>query len=74
MGFRKPGLSSAVSEIRLCAAEAMSPFNDGWTASDCKRQLVELKWLIEDLLEDCPIFSGEEEWEQERLVQLLRRK
>lgn len=74
MGFRRPSLTQAAFEIRTCAAEAMSTYNDGWTASDCKRQLVELKWLIEDLLEDCPTFSGEEEWEQERLVQLLKKK
>ena len=74
MGFKKPTLTQAVYEIRTCAAEAMSAYNDGWIASDCKRQLVELKWLIEDLLEDCPRFSGEEKWEQERLVELLKRK
>ena len=38
-----------------------------------KRDLVEIKWLLEDLLEMCPTFSGEEEWEQERLVQLLKK-
>ena len=40
----------------------------------CKKDLVQLKWLIEDLLEDCPTFIGEEKWEQERLVELLKRK
>lgn len=39
-----------------------------------KKDLVQLKWLIEDLLEDCPVFVGEEEWEQERLIELLKRK
>lgn len=73
MGFASPGLNEAVIAIRRCAAEASSPYNDGWTASDCKKKLVELKWLLEDLIEMCPTFSGEEEWEQERLVQLLKK-
>lgn len=74
MGFRKPSIDDAVAQIRKCAAEASSPYNDGWTAMDCKKELVNLKWLIEDLLEDCPTFIGEEVWEQERLVHLLKKK
>lgn len=74
MGFKKPRMDDAVSQIRLCAAEARSPYNDGWTSMECKRDLVQLKWLIEDLLEECPTFIGEEEWEQDRLVELLKRK
>lgn len=74
MGFKKPRMEDAVSQIRLCAAEASSPFNDGWTSMSCKKNLVELKWLIEDLLETCPTFIGEEAWEQERLMELLKRK
>lgn len=74
MGFKKPRMDEAVAQIRLCAAEATSHFNDGWTAMGCKKDLVELKWLIEDLLETCPTFIGEEVWEQERLIELLKRK
>lgn len=74
MGFRKPRVDQAALQIATCAAEAKSPFNDGWTAMSAKKDLVQLKWLIEDLLEDCPVFVGEEEWEQARLIELLKRK
>lgn len=74
MGFRKPDVSQAEAHIRKCAAEACSPYNDGWTAMGCKKDLVILKWLIDDLLETCPTFIGEEAWEQERLMDLLKRK
>lgn len=74
MGFQKPRMTEAAAQIRKCAAEACSPYNDGWTAMACKKDLVELKWLIEDLLENCPTFIGEEEWDQNRLVELLKRK
>lgn len=74
MGFKRPDKTQAVMFVRNCAAEAYSPYNDGWVAMDCKKDLVELKWLIEDLLETCPTFAGEEVWAQERLVELLKRK
>lgn len=74
MGFARPRIDQAVLFVRNCAGEARSSYNDGWTAMACKKQLVELKWLIEDLLEDCPTFVGEEVWEQERLMTLLKRK
>ena len=74
MGFSRPRKDQAVLFVRNCAGEAMSSYNDGWIAMSCKRDLVELKWLIEDLLEECPTFIGEEVWAQERLIELLRRK
>lgn len=74
MGFKRPRIDEAILCIRNCAGEAQSAYNDGWIAMQCKKDLVQLKWLIEDLLEDCPTFVGEEVWEQERLVELLKRK
>ena len=38
-----------------------------------KRVLYRIKCLIEDIYHDLPKFAGEEEWEQERLVELLSR-
>lgn len=74
MGFNRSWNSTEImARLRVCASEACSPFNDGWTAMSCKKDLVEIKWLLEDLIEMCPTFSGEEEWEQERLVQLLKK-
>lgn len=74
MGFKKPRIAEAVTQIQMCAAEACSPYNDGWTAMACKKDLVDLKWLIEDLIAECPTFIGEEVWEQDRIVELLKRK
>jgi len=74
MGFQKPHIDQVTRYIRECAGNARSPHNDGWTAMACKKTLVNLKWLIEDVLEDCPTFAGEEKWEQERLMELLKRK
>lgn len=60
--------------LRQLANEAKSPYETGFVTVQYKRQLVEMKWFIEDLIEDIGLFAGEESWDQERLVQLLKRK
>lgn len=71
---QKPHVDQVILYIREWADNARSTGLDGWTAKACKKTLVDLKWLIEDELEDCPVFAGEKEWEQERLIELLKRK
>jgi hypothetical protein len=61
--------------INDLANYAQSTYSDGWTQCDSKRELFLLKCLIEDLLVDCPNFPEDErEWEQERLLELLKRQ
>jgi len=73
MGFRQPDLRTAESEIRRCVAEINSPYNDGWSQMACKHQLYQLKCLLDDVYDTLPQFVGEEKWEQERLMNLLKR-
>lgn len=61
-------------QLRSMARQAASPYNDGYTASGCKHDLFILKCLVEDLYADIPPFAGEEQWHQERTVQLLKKK
>ena len=62
-------------EIRRLYALASNPHTDGFTQCTCKRRMYLLKCLIEDLYKDLPEFPNQEkEWEQERLIQLLKRK
>jgi hypothetical protein len=56
------------------ALEASDPRNDGWTASVCKKEIYQVKCLIEDIYRKLPTFVGEEEWEKERAAELLKRK
>lgn len=74
MGFKKPSLEDAYSAIRTSSTEIRSPYNDGITGFYCKKELYQLKCWLDDLYEDLPTFHGEEEWEQERIVQILKRK
>jgi len=73
MGFRKPDLDTAYSVIRQSLGEIRSPYNDGWTSSSCKQELYLLKCWLDDEYRRLPTFVGEEAWEQERLVEVLKR-
>ena len=73
MGFRKPNLDDARSAIRTSLVEIASPYNDGWTSSACKQDLYVLKCWLEDEYQRLPKFVGEEMWEQERVVEILKR-
>jgi hypothetical protein len=74
MGFRKPNLDAATSAIRQSLVEIASPYNDGWTSSSCKQDLYQLKCWLDDEYKKLPTFVGEETWEQDRLINLLRNK
>ena len=74
MGFSPPDLRNAEREIRRCIGEINSPYNDGWIQMDCKHQLYQLKCLLDDVYPTLPKFVGEQAWEQERLVDLLKKK
>jgi hypothetical protein len=74
MGFRKPDIESAYSAIRTSLGEIHSPYNDGWTSSSCKHELYMLKCWLEEEYNRLPKFVGEELWEQERVVDILKNK
>jgi hypothetical protein len=74
MGFKKPTLEDAYSAIRRSLGEIHSPYNDGWTSSSCKQDLYQLKCWLDDEYKKLPTFIGEETWEQERLIQVLKNK
>jgi len=74
MGFAAPNLQQAEQEIRRCIAEITSPYNDGWTQMACKHQLYQLKCMLDDVYSTLPQFVGEEEWEQQRMIDVLKRR
>jgi hypothetical protein len=75
MGFIKRwDVDDIATQLHRMALEANDPRNDGWTARGCKQELYQLKCLIEDIYQKLPTFVGEEEWEKERVAELLKRK
>ena len=74
MGFRKPTLQDAYDAIRITMYEIQSPYNDGFVQSGCKKDLYTLKCYLDDIYARLPKFVGEEEWEYERVIDLLKRE
>jgi hypothetical protein len=75
MGFKKNWNTSDVyQEIRRLSSVASDSRNDGWTASGCKHELYQLKCFIDDVYRDLPTFVGEEQWEQQRLMDIMKRQ
>jgi hypothetical protein len=74
MGFQKNwDVGDIMSQIRRMIGEIRSPYNDGYTGMACKQELYQLKCFIEDQYQDLPKFTGEEEWEKQRLIQKLKK-
>jgi len=66
MGFQKPIVKTEITMQLLKAhGEICSAYNDGFTQWQLKKELYEIKWLIEECLDREPTFSGEEEWLEE---------
>ena len=75
MGFRKTAdADGIISMLSSLAAETRSSYNDGWTASSCKHELYRVKCYLDDVYKQLPTFQGEEEWEKERVAELLKRR
>jgi hypothetical protein len=74
MGFAKPNIDLAYQVIRKSLGEIHSPYNDGWTSSICKQELYMLKCWLDAEYKQLPTFTGEEKWEQERLIQVLKQE
>jgi hypothetical protein len=74
MGFRKPDIESAYSAIRTSLGEIHSGYNDGYTQMSCKHELYMLKCWLDDQYNRLPTFAGEEKWEQDRVLHILKSK
>ena len=74
MGFRQPDLTQAVDAVRRSLTEIHSPYNDGYVQMSCKHELYLLKCWLDSEYSKLPTFAGEEQWEQERLIELLKKR
>lgn len=73
MGFKKSwDEGEIVRQLRAMARECSAPRNDGFTAMYIKQDLIQIKFLLDDLIESCPKFVGEEEIYYARLVDKLK--
>ena len=66
MGFRKPmDYNSVHHQIYIAGVELNSPYNDGFTTFEIKKDLHKLKWLLDEIIADSPTFAGEDEFLKE---------
>jgi hypothetical protein len=77
MGFKKNwDVAGVSSQIYTMARECASPYNDGYNSFEIKKDLWELKFIIDQAIKNTPTFSGEEEWlteqEQKRIIKHLK--
>ena len=73
VGFRKPDYAVIKDALKKIMGEISSPYNDGFTGSYCKQELYMLKCWLEDEYDRLPTFAGEELWEQDRIVEILKK-
>lgn len=67
MGFQKP---LEVNDIKLSLlkahGEVCSHYNDGYTQWEIKKELYQIKWMLEECLKRQPNFSDEDKWLMEQ--------
>lgn len=51
-----------VQQIRSYGADLRSPYIDGYTQWEQKQKLYLLKWMIDDMMRDSAIFTGEDKF------------
>lgn len=64
-------------QVHALARECASSYNDGFTSFECKKDLYQLKNIIDDAIKKSPNFGSiEEEWlreqEQKRIIKILK--
>ena len=67
-------VNSIVQLLRMIQVEATTPYNDGWVAADCKKDLMMIRYELDKMIRKCPSFADEEKWEQEIVMKILKEK
>ena len=66
MGFLKQmDYNSLHHQIYMSGVELHSPYNDGYTTFEIKKDLHKLKWLLDEIMADSPTFVGEDDFLKE---------
>jgi hypothetical protein len=67
MGFRKPmDYNSVHHQICISGVELCSPYNDGYTTWEIKKDLYQLKFLLDEILANSPTYSVEPQFLEEQ--------
>lgn len=77
MGFKKTWDVTDISQqLYRMGRESSSPYNDGYIAFEIKKELYEIKFILDQIIKTSPSFSGENEWlteqEKKRIIKHLK--
>jgi len=64
------------TQIHAIARECASPYNEGFTAFELKKDLYQIKEILDTAIKQSPTFSGEQQWlteqEKKRIIKILK--
>lgn len=60
-------------DLSRMMSEVANPYNDGFTASHIKKDLYDIKCFLDERYQDLPQFTGEENWEKQRMLRILKK-
>ena len=64
------------TQIHTIARECSSPYNDGFTSFELKKDLYQIKEILDTAISRSPTFYGEQEWlteqEKKRIIKILK--
>lgn len=69
-----PNSDEAIHIIWELEFEMNNPRNDGWTGSDMKRRLWDIKMRVDKALKDAPTYAGEEPYEDQYIIERIKGK
>lgn len=77
MGFKKNwDKREIMTNISRMYHESTSPYNDGFVGWGIKQELYEIKWFLDNIMEKCHTYAGEDEFlkehEQNKIVRILK--
>ena len=71
-GMIIPDSEKALHIIWELEHEMNNPRNDGWTGSDMKRRLWDIKMRVDKALKDAPTYAGEEPYEDQYIIERIK--
>ena len=75
--IRNWSVAEVESQLQRMYWACTDPRMDGFVTWGCKQDLYRIKFLLDELMEKCPKYAGEEEWlreqEAEKIVQILKK-
>lgn len=78
MGLRKNwDTANIANQLSALSRECSSPYNDGFTAFEFKKDLYQIKFAVDHALQKAPDFGQmEQQWlteqEQKRIIKILK--